>query len=139
MTNSRISKFEIGLLAWTSLNVAIGIWLLFTGELEVFGSGIASMLPLLLGVPAAAYLLWRLLNPTRSVLMFGALFWALQIIRVRFPDSLYAFQLGLSIDFRLTDNPRFVVSINLLAVLVTILFVVAARRRSLPAINSVEP
>ena len=130
MTHPRMTKLEIALFAWTALNVAVGIWVLLTGQLQVFGSGVMTVLPLAIGLPAAGFLLWRLLRPTRSVLLFGTLFWAFQIISVRFPDALYKFRLGLSLDFRLTDDPSRVVAINLLAILVTILFAIAAKGRS---------
>jgi len=130
MTHSRMTKLEMALFAWTALNVAIGVWVLLTGQLQVFGSGLSAILPLAVGLPAAGFLLWRLLRPTRFILLFGTLFWALQIISVRFPDALYKFRLGLSIDFRLTDNPTYLVAINLLAIVVTILFALAASQRS---------
>jgi hypothetical protein len=125
----RKTKLELLLLAWTALNVAIGIWVLLTGQLHVFGSGLVTVLPLAIGLPAAAFLLWHLLKPTRAVLLLGTLFWALQIVSVRLPDALYKFRLGLSVDFRLTDNPNYIVAINLLAIIATAMFATAAARR----------
>lgn len=127
--DSRKTKLELVLLAWTALNVAIGVWALLTGQLQVFGAGLVTLLPLAIGLAAAGFLLWRLLTPTRGVLLFGALLWALQIVSVLLPGALYKFRLGLSVDFRLTDNPDYVVAVNLLAIVVTTMFAIAAARR----------
>ncbi|WP_156969003.1 hypothetical protein [Arenimonas metalli] len=124
-----MTNLETALFAWTALNVAIGLWLLFTEKLQTIGSGFWALLPLAIGLPVAGFLLWRLLQPSRGILLFGALFWALQIISVSFSDALFKFRLGLSVDFRLTDSPTYVVAINLLAVVLTILFSVAAGKR----------
>ena len=136
MTNSsnRMKKLEIALFIWTVLNVAIGAWVLLTGQLQIFGSGLAVWLPLLIGLPAAGFLLYRLLRPTRAILLFGTLFWALQTVSVQFPDALYKFRLGISFDFRLTDNPNYVVAINIFAIVVVVLFAIAAADR--PASSS---
>ena len=127
--DSRKTELELVLFAWTALNVAIGVWVLLTGQLQVFGSGLLTFLPLAIGLPAAGFLLWRLLNPTRGILIFGTLFWALQIVSVLLPGALYKFRLGLSVDFRLTDSPNYAVAINLLAVVVTAMFAIAAASR----------
>jgi hypothetical protein len=132
MTDSEFqkTKLEIVLMIWTALNVAVGIWVIATGDVKVYGTGLSVFAPLVIGLAAAGLLLWRLFKPTRSVLILGTLFWALQIVSVRLPNALYAFRLGLAINFRLTDNPGCVVSVNLLAILVTISFAIAAVRRS---------
>jgi hypothetical protein len=127
MTDSRTTKLEIGLFAWTAISVAIGIWVIATRPLQLFGSGFAALLPPVGWLLATGFLLWGLRRPTRLILMFGAFFWALQIVSVRFQDALYSFRLGLSINFRVVDNP--LVTINLLAIPVAILFALAASRR----------
>jgi len=129
LPSSRMTKFELVLFAWTALNFAVGVWVLFTGKFQVYGAGLAPFLPLAIGLPAAGLLLWQLLKPTRAALLFGTLFWALQIASARLPETLYKFRVGLSVDFRVTDNPNYIVAVNLLAVVVTIMFAIAAARR----------
>jgi len=124
-----MTKLETALYAWTALNVAIGTWVLLTGQIHTFGSGLAAWIPLLIGLPSAGFLLYRLRKPTRAILLFGTLFWVLQTISVQVPDALYKFRLGISFDFRLTDNPNYVVTINLFAIVVSILFAIAAADR----------
>ena len=131
-SSNRMTKLEIALYIWTALNIAIGIWILFTGQLRIYGTGLVVWIPFLIGLPAAGFLLYKMLRPTRAILLFGALLWALQTIRVQFPDALYEFRLGLSLDFRLTDNSNYVVAVNLLAIAMAILFVISAAHRSLP-------
>ena len=135
MTNSSngMTKLELALYIWTALSVAIGSWVLLTGQIQIFGSGLGVWLPFLIGLSAATLLLYRLLRPTRSILLFGTLFWAFQTISIEFPDSLYKFRLGISFDFRLTDNPTYVVAINLFAIVVVVLFAIAAANRSAQA------
>lgn len=130
LPSSRLTKLELTLFAWTALNVAIGVWVLFTGSFQLYGAGLAPFLPLAIGLPAAGLPLWQLLKPTRAALLFGTLFSALQIASVRMPEALYKFRLGLSVDFRVTDNLNYVVAVNLLAVVVTAMFAIAAARRS---------
>ena len=111
-SGGRKTKLELLLFVWTALNVAIGVWVVLTGQLTSYGSGAEVWIPLAIALPASLVLLWRLREPTRTLLLFGTLFWALQIVSVRLPDALYKFRLGLSVDFRLTDDPSLVVAVK---------------------------
>ena len=130
LLGSRMTKLELLLLAWTALNVVVGVWILLTGTFQIYGAGLLPFLPLAIGLPAAGFLLWQLLKPTRASLLFRTLFWALHTVSVRMPDALYKFRLGLSVDFQVTDNAEYVVAVNLLAVVVTVMFGIATARRS---------
>lgn len=97
---------------------------------QFFGSGLVVLFPPAIGLVATAFLLWRMLNPTQSVLVFGTIYWILQIVSVQLPGGLYEFHFGLTVDVRLTDNPNYVVEVNLLALVIAIMFGIAAARRS---------
>ena len=129
-TRNRMTVLELALYAWTALNTAIGIWLLLTGSLRLYGPPLLAWIPIAIVVPAAVFLLWRMVRPTQAVLLFGTIFWAVQTLSVQQPHALYRFRLGLSLDFRVSDNPEFVVAINLLGILVTALFAYATFARS---------
>ena len=130
---------EAALFLWNALNLVVCIGAMFTGSWRVYGSGFKVLLPLLILFPAAIILLWRLAKPTRTTLWFGALFWALQVLSVRFPDALYRYRIGLSVDFRLTNDPSCIVAINLLALLTTVLFAVAAKRHTAASVTQSAP
>lgn len=127
--NTRMTKLELALLGWTALSIAIGLWVLLNAPSSVYGSGpaiFAFLVPVFL---VALLLVWLLFDPTRGRLLFGAVFWALQIVVARSPDFLYGYRLGLGVNFKLIDGPSFVVQVNLLAIVVAYLFVKAALRR----------
>ena len=105
----------------------------------MFGTGFVTVVPLLAGVVAATLLIWSLLRPTRVVLLFGTLYWALQIFSVQFPDALYAFRLGISIAFDVISNSSYTVGINLLAIIVTALFASAAIARPVSISDTSTP
>ncbi len=129
METSGKSGLENALLWWTIANVCLGVWMLLSAPLEIWGAGVAAFLPLAIALPFTFWLIWRLFSPSRTILLFGSLFWALQVITVTVPDGLYSFRLGLAINFRLTDSPSYAVSINLIAVLTALAFLVASHER----------
>ncbi|TDR47697.1 hypothetical protein DFR29_102357 [Tahibacter aquaticus] len=135
MLHRRIDKTPLEWLlhAWTAVNLVVGIFVIVpmlaneqvraTGYLFVAVSLLAVLLML------AAVLVWKLFRPTFAVLLAGTVFWGLQIFSLRQPDALYLLRLGLSMDFRLTSNPDFILAVNVLAVMVALLFAVAAKER----------
>jgi hypothetical protein len=129
METSGKSGFEKALLWWTVANVCLGLSMLLSAPLEILGAGAAAFLPLAIALPFTFWLVWRLFSPNRQILLFGSLFWALQVITITVPDGIYSFRLGLTIDFRLMDGPSYAVSVNLIAVLTALAFLVASHER----------
>jgi uncharacterized membrane protein len=135
MPRNRITKtpLEWLLFAWTAINVVIGaaVVLPMLGNAQLRATGYLFAFALLLGVLLILGLLlaWKLMRPTFAVLVAGAIFWGLQIFSLRLPDAMYLLRLGLSMDFRLTSDPNFIVAVNVLAVMITLMFVVAAKDR----------
>ena len=133
-----LTTLEATLFAWTAFSVVIAIWVLATSNLQVYGSGISVIWPSAVGLLFAGFLLWKLRKPTRAVLAIAAFYWALQIVTVRFPHSLYSFSLGLSLNLRITDSQEHFVSVNAIAFLMAILFAVAAGNRPSKSVGA-EP
>jgi hypothetical protein len=126
---SRRTGFETALLWWTIANVSVGLWMLLSAPVKFWGSGIAVFLPLMIALPLTFLLIWRLFSPSRPILLFGALFWALQVVTVEFPDAFYGLGLGLSVNFKLIDSTSYKFSINLIAIAAALAFVVASHER----------
>lgn len=119
------------LYGWLCLNAAVGLWLLQGGAtpIIIYGSSWTVWIPPAIGATATALLLWRLLAPNWITLGLAALYYLLQAIEVRLPDALFAFQLGITVKYRITDDPDFVVKLNLLAIACACLYGVAAYHR----------
>jgi len=121
------------LFAWTAINVVIGaaVILPMLGNAQLRATGYLFAAALLLGVLLilGVVLVWKLMHPTFAVLVAGTIFWGLQIFSLRQPDAMYLLRLGLSMDFRLNSDPNFIVAVNVLAVMVTLMFAVAAKDR----------
>ncbi|MGO4703254.1 hypothetical protein [Dyella sp. 2RAB6] len=128
MEEKKPTAFEWALYGWLCLNVAIGIHVI-GGGVVIYGSGwrVWTLLPI--GLISAGLLIWRLLKPTWITLGLAAVFYLFQVVEVRLPDGLYAFQLGLTVKYRVFDDPDLVVRINLLAIVTAWLFGLAAYRR----------
>ena len=96
METKKPTVFEWCLYAWMCLNVAIALWLSFGGatQVAIVGSVWTAWIPPLIAAVATTLLLWRLLTPTWVILGLATLFYLLQVVEVRLPDALYAFDLG---------------------------------------------
>lgn len=136
MSRNRTTKktpLEWLLFAWTAINVVVGaaVILPMLGNEQLRATGHLFAVALLLGAVLILGLLltWKLMRPTFAVLVAGVIFWGLQIFSVRQPDAMYLLRLGLSMDFRLNSDPNFIVAVNVLAVMVTLMFAVAAKDR----------
>jgi hypothetical protein len=137
MEEKKPTLFEWLLYGWLCLNVADVIWVIVGAAdtpLSVYGSGgvwawIGTALVILLGVVATCWLLWRLLTPTWIVLVLATVFYLFQIVELRAPGWAIAFRLGFCVEIRLTDDPDFLVSINLVAIVSAFLYGVAAHHR----------
>jgi hypothetical protein len=125
----RRTTIELLLLVWSILNFAIGIWVIYVAQVPFFGAGLTMSLHQVIIVFPAIFLIWRLLKPTRGILLFGTLYWALQSIGIKFPDTLYNYRHGLCVDIRLIDYPDYIFTVNLVAIITTILFAYAAMAR----------
>lgn len=136
MEEKKPTWFEWLLYAWLCLNVADGIWLIVGADVpfSVYGSGgvwvwIGSVLVMLLEAIATCWLLWRLLTPTWIVLGLAMVFYLFQIVELRVPGWAFAFRLGLCVEIRLTDDPDFIATINLVAITSAFLYGIAAYHR----------
>ncbi len=135
MPRNRVTKtpLEWLLFAWTAINVVVGaaVVLPMLGNAQLRATGYLFAAALLLGVLLilGVLLAWKLMQPTFAVLVAGAIFWGLQIFSLRQPDAIYLLRLGLSMDFRLNSDPDFIVAVNVLAVMITLMFAVAAKDR----------
>lgn len=129
MEEKKSTAFEWALYGWLCFNVTLGFYLLRLPGMTIYGSGWRVLIPPVMGTIATGLLLWRLLKPTWITLCFASLFYVLQIVEVKLPDALYAFQLGLTVKFRITDDPDFVVRLNLVAIATAWLYGLAAYRR----------
>jgi hypothetical protein len=80
------------------------------------------------------YFIWRLRAPTPSVLLFGAILLFLSIVRIEWSDGLFLNTYpGPTFHFALVDNPSLLVQLNVLAVPIFVLCLVARYRRVLSA------
>ncbi len=135
MPQNRTTKtpLEWLLFAWTAINVVLGavVVLPMLGNEKLRATGHLFTAALLLGVLLVLGILltWKLMRPTFAVLVAGTIFWGLQIFSLRQPDAIYLLRLGLAMDFRLTSDPNFIVAVNVLAVMITLMFAVAAKDR----------
>jgi hypothetical protein len=136
MEEKKPTLFEWLLYGWLCLNVADVIWLIVGADasFSVYGSGgvsawIGSALVILLEAVATGWLLWRLLTPTWVVLGLAVVFYLFQIVELRTPGWAFAFRLGFGVEIRLTNDPDFLVTINLVAIVSAFLYGVAAYHR----------
>jgi uncharacterized membrane protein len=135
MPRNRTTKtpLEWLLFAWTAINVVVSaaVVLPMLGNEQLRATGHLFAAALLLGVLLILGLLlaWKLMQPTFAILVAGTIFWGLQIFSLRQPDAMYLLRLGLAMDFRLNSDPDFIVAVNVLAVMVTLMFAVAAKDR----------
>lgn len=121
------------LFVWTAANVVLGaaVVLPMLANEQLRATGYLFTAALVLGVllVLGIVLTWKLMRPTFAVLVAGTIFWGLQIFSLRQPDAIYLLRVGLSMDFRLTSDPAFIVAVNVLAVMITLMFAVAAKDR----------
>jgi len=106
---------------WTVINIGFGISAmpqLFT----YLTSNIAIFMVSLLGVLTALSLSWFLFSPSRTVILFGCLFWGLQSVGFVYDGFAVAYQLGLSVKLGFTIGSGFVVFINIIALLTCAVF-----------------
>lgn len=146
----RFTKLELGLYVWGVVNATFVLFLLLGLSLGILTPRAASILgrPLsaqlwLLFAPSlitAAILYYFLLRPTPLLLFLAALYWLMQAVTIHLADGFfYGIRLGFALNFRVTDNPDFLVTINLVAVLCSALCVIAAVRRGKAAPSSQAP
>lgn len=125
------TTFEWVLYGWLCLNVADVLWLILAGTtpVRVYGSGWVAWVPPTIFAIVLGFFLWRLLKPTWITLGLAALFYLFQVVNVHLPDAAYGIQLGLCVNFRVTDDPNFDVQINVFAIVVAFLYGLAAYHR----------
>lgn len=126
----RRTALENVLLAWTILSVPLGLYALFGGRVQIYGSIPEGLLLVFLAIGCAGWLLWHMRKPTSRILYLGVIYWALQIVSARLGVMPFAFNLGLKINYRVIDTPDLTIQIDLLAALTTYLFYVAADQRA---------
>lgn len=121
------------LFAWTAINVGVGaiavLPMLANEKLRATGYLFAAALVLSVVLALGLVLTWKLWRPTFAILVIGAIFWGVQIFSLRQPEAIYLLRMGLTMDFRLNSDPNFTIAINVLALMVTLMFVVAAKDR----------
>ncbi len=121
------------LFAWTAINVVVSavVVLPMLANEKVRATSPLFIATLVLGVVLVfgLALVWKLWRPTFAILVAGAIFWGVQIFSLRQPEAVYLLRMGLTMDFRLNSDPNFTVAINVLALMVTLLFAVAAKDR----------
>jgi hypothetical protein len=135
MTRSEPAKTPLEWLLhlWTAGNVLVAAWVMaplpFNPQLRESGHLLFAVLVMAVAIASGALLVWKLFKPTVAVMIYGTVFWALQIFSLKKPDAIYLFRLGLSIDFRLTSDPDFIVAVNVLGVMLTLMFGMALKDR----------
>lgn len=129
MEEKKPTIFEWALYGWLCFNVAVGLRLLGGPGVIIYGEAWRGSGVLIIGLMSAALLIWRLLKPTWITLGLAAVFYLFQVVEVQYPDAVYAFQLGLTVKYRITDDPNLVININVLALVAASLYGLAAYRR----------
>ncbi|MFL6233438.1 MAG: hypothetical protein ACJ76N_09930 [Thermoanaerobaculia bacterium] len=81
-------------------------------------------------ISAWIYLAWKMRAPTSRTLLFGAIFFLLSMVCVEWPDGLWSLNPVLAFRVPLIDNPPFMIHLDVVAGVISILFFVAWRRRA---------
>ncbi|WP_266160885.1 hypothetical protein [Dyella silvatica] len=129
MIEKRPTAFEWALYLWFCINVALCVWAIATHPVEWTGVGWTVWVLPLAGTAVTILLLGYLLRPTWAILTLAAIYFAFQVIEIRLPGQLYAFRVGLTVDYDLVRNPTLLVKINFAAIATASLYAVAAYHR----------
>jgi hypothetical protein len=133
---------------WLAANCLIFVVLLFlaavlpSSVVKITLSGSTSLvLALMALIPilgAWAYLAWKMRAPTPRVLLFGAIFFLLAIVHIEWRSGLWSLNPVFAVRFTLLSNPSFVIQMDVVALVVSMLFAIAWRRRVMAHRNASE-
>jgi len=137
--NTSRTKLEGFLFWWLVANSLIVLVLLLLvavlpssiANVTLYGStslvlAVIGQIPLL---SAWAYLTWKMRAPTPRILLFGAIFFLLGIVRIEWQGGLWSLNPVLAVRIALIDNASFKIHLDVVAGVISILFFVAWRRK----------
>ena len=138
MNRSR-TKLEGFLFWWLVANCLIVLSLLLLiaalpssiANITLYGSTSLALVVIVLipVIGAWAYLTWKMRSPTPRILLFGAILFLLGIVRIEWQGGLWSLNPVLAVRMALIDNPSFKVHLDVVAGVISMLFIFAWRRK----------